>query len=40
MGKFLLGVYVGASAVFMWGMFIELNHMRTVCASWKIEVDE
>lgn len=28
MGKFLLGVYVGASAVFMWGMFMELNRMH------------
>lgn len=27
MGKFLCGVYVGASAIFIWGMFIELQRM-------------
>jgi len=27
MSKFLCGVYVGASAVFIWGMFIEIQRM-------------
>ncbi len=27
MKKFLCGVYVGASAVFIWGMFIEIQRM-------------
>ena len=27
MKKFLCGVYVGASAIFIWGMFIELQRM-------------
>ena len=27
MKKFLCGVYVGASAIFMWGMFIEIQRM-------------
>lgn len=27
MRKFWVGVYVGASAIFMWGMFIELQRM-------------
>lgn len=30
MKKFLVGVYVGASAIFMWGMFIELQRMTEV----------
>ena len=27
MKKFLCGVYVGASAVFIWGMFIEIQRL-------------
>lgn len=27
MKKFLCGVYVGASMIFIWGMFIELQRM-------------
>ena len=27
MRKFWVGVYVGASAILMWGMFIELQRM-------------
>ena len=27
MNKFLVGVYVGASAVFLWGMFIEIQRL-------------
>ena len=27
MWKFWCGVYVGASAIFIWGMFIELKRM-------------
>lgn len=27
MAKFLCGVYVGASMIFIWGMFIELTRM-------------
>lgn len=27
MKKFLCGVYVGASAIFIWGMFIEIQRM-------------
>ena len=30
MKKFLCGVYVGASAIFIWGMFIELQRMSEV----------
>lgn len=27
MKQFLCGVYVGASAIFIWGMFIEMNRL-------------
>ena len=27
MKKFLCGVYVGASAIFIWGMFIEIQRL-------------
>lgn len=27
MAKFLVGVYVGASLVFIWGMFIEIERL-------------
>lgn len=27
MKKFLCGVYMGASMIFIWGMFIELNRL-------------
>ena len=30
MWKFWCGVYVGASAIFIWGMFIELKRMSGV----------
>ncbi len=30
MKKFLIGVYVGASAVFIWGMFGELQRMAGI----------
>lgn len=30
MKKFLCGVYVGASAIFIWGMFIELKRMAEI----------
>lgn len=30
MKKFLVGVYVGASAIFMWGMFIEIQRMTEI----------
>lgn len=30
MSKFLCGVYVGASAVFIWGMFIEIQRMAAM----------
>lgn len=30
MKKFLCGVYVGASAVFIWGMFIEIQRMAGI----------
>lgn len=30
MKKFLVGVYVGASAVFIWGMFIEIQRMTEI----------
>lgn len=36
MKKFLVGVYVGASAIFMWGMFIELQRMTEVINNAKL----
>ncbi len=30
MAKFLCGVYVGASLIFIWGMFIELKRMGDI----------
>lgn len=33
MKKFLCGVYVGASAIFIWGMFIELQRMTEMISN-------
>lgn len=33
MKKFLCGVYVGASMIFIWGMFIELKRMSEMIAN-------
>jgi len=35
MKKFLLGVYVGASAVFIWGMFGEVNRLAGALNDYK-----
>lgn len=33
MKKFLCGVYVGASAIFIWGMFIEIQRLSEMVNS-------